>query len=190
VARILILYCTGGGQTAKIAGRMADIARGHGHAVDVVDVEAAPPDLTPAAYDAVIIGAPIRNRRLPTVIRDFITAHRAALAGRPGAFFSVSLAAASRIATVRRFVAGVVDPSLREAGWQPARVGGFAGVLPSSRWSWLERQIALLFLGWPRGKVTPSRDREYTDWAAVERFGEAALADLAATSSASGGGRP
>jgi menaquinone-dependent protoporphyrinogen oxidase len=188
MARLLIVYGTMNGQTAKIAGRMAELTRGQGHAVDLVDAGAAPPGQSPASYDAVIVGGWVRGGKHPRAIRDFVVAHRADLAGRPATFFSVSLFAASRRAEDRERAEAATRAFLDETGWQPTRAATLAGALRYTRWGWLGRRVMRLIWtvvaarsGWSPATLPTdlARDYEYTDWAAVERLVADLLADLA-----------
>lgn len=52
---------------------------------------------------------------------DWVTSHRAALADRPSAFFSVSLTAADDTDEAREATQRCIDDFLAETGWTPAR---------------------------------------------------------------------
>jgi menaquinone-dependent protoporphyrinogen oxidase len=196
MARLLIVYGTMNGQTARIAGRMAEVARGQGHAVDLVDVKAMPRDLTPTAYDAAIIGGWVRGGQHPRALRDVVVAHRAALDGMPTAFYSVSLFAASRRAEDRARAEAVVQAFLDETGWRPTRAEVVAGALRYSRWGWLGRRMMRFIWttvaarqGWSPATLPTdvSHDYEYTDWAAVDSLVAGLLSDLAPTPAAAVG---
>lgn len=160
VARILVLYATIEGHTARIAERIADILRSHGHRVDVRPACA---EAVFSGYDAVVIGASIHYGRHPAELRALVRAHRAALAARPGAFFSVSLSAKERY--LQRF--------LRQVGWRPQHTATFAGALQYSKYGPLKRLVMLVFVTLAGRDTDTSRDYEYTDWNAVDRFSEA-----------------
>jgi menaquinone-dependent protoporphyrinogen oxidase len=193
---MLIVYGTMNGQTARIAEHMAEMAREQDHAVDLVDVEAMPRDLTPAAFDAAIVGGWVRGGRHPRALRDFVVAHRAALDGMPTAFFSVSLFAASRRAEDRARAEAVVRAFLDETGWRPARAAAVAGALRYSRYGWLwKRVMRFIWMtvaarqGWSPATLPSdvARDYEYTDWAAVDRLVTGLLSDIAVTPAAAVG---
>src|SRR5215831_4816413 len=96
--RILIAYTSSYGQTAKIAGRMADLLMASGEAVTLVNAGNHPRDLHAGEFDGVIIGGSIiAGRHQPALVR-FARDHRALLNALPSAFFSVSGSAASPLA--------------------------------------------------------------------------------------------
>ncbi|MGH1565355.1 flavodoxin domain-containing protein [Mumia sp. DW29H23] len=169
MSRILILYGSTEGQTATIAEHVADVVRGHGHDVDVADVKRSR-RLRLDPYDAVVVGASIHMGKHDHRVVDFVTRHREALEHVPSAFFSVSLAAHGDEGTAERYV----EELERRTGWRPAVVARFAGALRYTRYGILKRHMMKrIALDKPGGLGTDiSRDYEYTDWAAVERFAD------------------
>lgn len=169
MSRILIAFATIDGQTARVAERVGAVLARSGHAVASMPAEA--PGLAPALaeHDAVIVGAGIRyghhSRRLEATIRE----HRDVLAARPNAFFSVSLSAGgpgARPASAARYV----EEFIAGTGWQPGRTATFAGALRYTKYGALIRFLMRLIVGVAGGDTDTSRDYEYTDWQAVERF--------------------
>lgn len=169
MARILILHATIEGQTARVAARIAQYLRDRGHAVDEHRAETAPPNLDLAGFDAVIVGASVHYGRHPACLLALVRKYRAALAHRHSAFFSVSLSARSKPQAAQRYV----QKFLRQAGWQPQQAATFAGALPYSRYATWKRLLMRAFVGLAGGDTDASRDYEYTDWYAVDRFAEA-----------------
>jgi menaquinone-dependent protoporphyrinogen oxidase len=169
MARVLILYATVEGQTAKVAARIAQHLHGRGHAVDSQRAETAPADLDLDGFDAVIVGASVHYGRHPGHLRALLRRHGAALAARRGAFFSVSLSARTKPPVAQRYLGNF----LRQAGWQPQHTATFAGALPYSRYAGWKRLLMMAFVGLAGGDTDASRDYEYTDWDAVERFAAA-----------------
>ena len=170
--RILMLYATTEGQTARIAERMAQRLRDQGHGVDARPADAAGASLDLTAYDGVIVGASVHYGRHPGYLRALVRGHRAALAERPSAFFSVSLSGGgpgAKPKAARRYL----KTFLRQAGWQPQQTASFAGALKYSMYGAFKRILMIAFVGLPGGDTDTSRDYEYTDWGAVERFGDA-----------------
>jgi menaquinone-dependent protoporphyrinogen oxidase len=116
-----------------------------------------------------MVGASIHYGRHPRLLRTMIRRQRAALAERPGAFFSVSLSAGgpgAKPAAAQRYL----QRFLRETGWQPRQAASFAGALQYSKYGPLKRLVMIAFVGLAGGETDTSRDYEYTDWDSVERF--------------------
>jgi menaquinone-dependent protoporphyrinogen oxidase len=100
-----------------------------------------------------------------------VRSHRAALEARPSAFFSVSLSGGgpgAKPEAARRYL----EVFLRQTGWHPQQTATFAGALPFSRYGAFKRLLMVVFVGLGGGDTDTSRDYEYTDWDAVERFAE------------------
>ena len=172
MSRILLLYATIEGQTARIAERIAHTLRHQGHSVEVLPADTARSDLDPAAYDAVIVGASIHYGHHPAYLRTLIRRHRDVLATRPGAFFSVCLSAGGprpKPMAAQRYL----DNFLRRTGWQPPLTASFAGALKYSLYGPIKRRVMIVIVGLGGGNTDTSQDYEYTDWDAVERFADA-----------------
>jgi menaquinone-dependent protoporphyrinogen oxidase len=172
MSRVLVVYCTVEGHTARIAGRIARALGERGHTVQSLRAEATGTDLDPAAFDAVIIGASIHYGRHPGYLRALVRRHREALASRPSAFFSVSLSAGgpgAKPAAAQRYL----ERFLRQTGWRPHLSANFAGALCYSRYGAFKRLLMIAFVGLAGGNTDTSRDYEYTDWEAVDRFSDA-----------------
>ena len=178
MARILLLYATTEGQTGLIAERIAHTLREQGHNVEMLPADTTQPDLNPAAYDGVMVGASIHYGHHPAYLHKLISRHRAVLAARPCAFFSVSLSAGGprpKLAAAQRYL----DKFMRRTGWQPQLVASFAGALKYSVYGPIKRRVMIVFMTLGGGETDTSRDYEYTDWAAVERFAQAYVQRLA-----------
>jgi menaquinone-dependent protoporphyrinogen oxidase len=167
----LILYATIEGQTARIAERIAQALRDRGHAAETCPAKEGPAGLEVAKYDGVIVGAPIHYGRHPAYLRSLVRNQRAALEARPSAFFSVSLSGGgpgAKPKAARRYL----EVFLRQTGWQPQQTATFAGALRFSKYGAFKRMLMVMFVGLGGGDTDTSRDYEYTDWDAVERFAE------------------
>jgi menaquinone-dependent protoporphyrinogen oxidase len=170
--RILLLYATTEGQTELIAERVARTLREKGHNVEMLPADTAGPGPDPANYDGVMIGASIHYGHHPAYLHKLVRRHGNALAARPCAFFSVSLSAGGprpKLAAAQRYL----DKFMRKTGWRPQLTASFAGALKYSLYGPIKRRVMIVFMTLGGGETDTSRDYEYTDWDAVERFAEA-----------------
>jgi menaquinone-dependent protoporphyrinogen oxidase len=183
MTRMLVLYGTTEGQTARIARRLAETLRKEGCEVDVVDSRHLPAGFSMRGYDAALIGASIHAGGFQHAVRDFVEEHLADLQRIPAAFFSVSLTEAYPPGThlpERAELHEHVSRFLGQTGWQPQRIVGFAGALAYSRYGFFKRLVMKSIArqaGMPRDT---SRDYEYTDWIGVAHFGKEFAAALKA----------
>lgn len=167
--RILIAYASIDGQTARIAQRVGAVLTHAGH--KVTSMPADDPGLARALgeHDAVIVGGGIRYGHHARYLEAAIREHFVAIATRPNAFFSVSLSAGgpgARPAEAARHVAKFLE----RTGWTPQRATSFAGALRYTKYNPFIRLMMRLIVGAAGGDTDTSRDYEYTDWQAVERF--------------------
>jgi len=180
MARILVLYSTYDGQTARIAERVASVLQRSGHAARLRAADAVSGDDSAAAgeiaaADAIVVGAAIRYGHHSRELEKLVRAHAPALSGRPNAFFSVCLSAGgpgAKPVAARAYI----EDFCRAARWQPGEVASFAGALQYSKYNPFIRFMMRLIVGFAGGETDTSRDYEYTDWAAVERFASSVAA--------------
>lgn len=169
--RILICYATKHGQTEKIARVLARELEAVGHPVDLFDVEHISPKIRVAAYEGVIVGAPVYSGAFPRHLRQWVRDHAKSMTARPGAFFSVSLGILETDRNVRRDQEEIVENFLAISDWEPKLWRIFAGAFNYSKSGWLAR-LRLQRAARRAGLPEDGHDREFTDWGAVS-----ALAD-------------
>lgn len=176
--RILLIYASEHGQTARIADRMARAARDAGAEVTVVEVGDAA-GLRLGDHDVVVGGASVHAGHHQRSLTAWARRHAAGLAGMPSAFFSVSLTAAEQTAESGATTRGYLDQFLEETGWTPDLTVCFAGALQYREYDFMTRLLMRLMMRHGGHPTDTSRDYDYTDWEAVEKFGRrcAALAE-------------
>jgi len=166
---ILLTFHSHEGQTAKIADRIAARLRASGIDVDVRAVDAAP---APDRYDAVVFGDSIRFERHSRALRRYLGKHRDVLVNRPTAMFQVSMTSAGTDADHVAKAAEMADKLVRQAQVQPDLVELFAGAIAYSKYGWVTKRVMRSIARREGNGTDMSRDHEYTDWAAVDRFAE------------------
>jgi menaquinone-dependent protoporphyrinogen oxidase len=185
---IAVLYATREGQTRRIAEHIAATLRARDYMVDVIDVGRELPakfDLT--RYAAAVVAASIHVGKHEKEMVAFVKAHRPELERIPTAFLSVSLSEAgaedpSASAERRQRAAANVNVTisrfLRDTGWNATHVHPVAGALLYRQYGAIVR-LVMRFIARQTGATTDtSRDHEYTDWAALDRFADELVADV------------
>jgi len=170
MARVLIVYASRNGQTGKVARCIAATIREQGHVPEIADAARLPEDLDLRQFGAVIVGSPVIGGGYMRPVVRFIRKHRALLARRPSAFFSVGLAVLSQTSDGRAQTMRLVEKLLARTGWRPEQVELIAGALPYTRYGPLVRWAMRRIVAKEGGDVDVTRDHEYTDWSAVDRF--------------------
>jgi menaquinone-dependent protoporphyrinogen oxidase len=178
MGKVLILYGSSEGQTAKIAHHIAGVIREEGYTVDVVDGRTLPAHFSLEPYTAAIIGASIHVGDYQKYIRAFIQRHHEALERIPTAFFSVSLTEAYPDPAEKVPLEQLMAAFLQKTGWHPQNVASFAGALAYSKYGFLKRFVMQRIARRAGASTDPTRDYEYTDWEAVTRFAETFVAAL------------
>jgi len=170
MAAILVAYGTGR-QTAKVAEYVGDDLAERGHDVTLTAVgNASAVDVE--AFDGVLVGSPVNNRsHLPEVV-EFVEANRETLSGRPSAFFQLSFASIVPSRWAQEGAGEFVDDLVERTGWQPDRVGLFAGAVRYTQYDFVTRLAFKLFSAVTTGDTDTSRDYEYTDWREVDGFAD------------------
>jgi menaquinone-dependent protoporphyrinogen oxidase len=179
MADILVVYGTTEGHTAKIAARIAETARTHGHRVVIQNAAALPSNFQVDRFDGVIIGGSVHRGMHQAALRAFVERYLPVLRGNPTAFFSVSLSAADP-----ETVADATDMAiafLEETGWQPTHLAVFAGALVYTQYDSFTRLLMKLIVRRAgRPDTDTMRDYVYTDWSTVEAFTERFVGSLMA----------
>jgi menaquinone-dependent protoporphyrinogen oxidase len=168
MTRVLIVYGTTNGHTAKIAAAAAATLREAGIEVEVIEAKRGWP--RPEDFDAVIVAASVHGGTYQRAVRRWASANAAALNRRPGAFISVCLGVLQREEKVQREVLAIMARFLAAAGWRPLFTTTVAGALLYTQYNPLMRWIMKRIAGRAGGDADTSRDYVYTDWAALRVF--------------------
>jgi menaquinone-dependent protoporphyrinogen oxidase len=181
-----ILYATREGQTWKIAEYVAARLREQGLQTDVMNL-ADRPHVELTRYAAAVLAASVHYGKHEREMRRFVRRHVAQLNVMPAAFISVTLSEAgverpSATPEERaRFAADVqrvVDAFSNETGWRPKRAKPVAGALLYTKYNFLVRFIMKRIAKANGAETDTSRDYEYTDWAALDRFADELAGDF------------
>lgn len=170
--RILIVYGTHHGQTAKIARRMSDWLTTAGNSVTLVDIRHVPHHLDLRQFDRVIVGGSVEFGHHQHRLRRFVRRHHDALSTIPSAFFSVSGAAGGRTEAERAPARGYLGDFLRETAWHPGLSATIGGAMAYTKYNPLLRWITRRASAKVGGPADTTRDHEATDWGDVQRFAE------------------
>lgn len=174
-AKVLVLYSTAEGQTAKIADVIADVVREHGHEATALDVKDAH-GTVPEGYDGIIVGGSIHMGKHDRHVVELVRDNLEVLRRLPSAFFSVSLAAHGDPVEAE----GYVESFEQETGWKPNAVATFAGALLYTQYNFVKRHMMKKIAEDKPGSLGTDvrRDYVYTEWYGVRRFAEDFVSEL------------
>jgi menaquinone-dependent protoporphyrinogen oxidase len=178
VAKTLLIYHGIYGHTRKISEAIRDEVIRLGGELDIVEI-ASFSVAEAERYDAIVLGAAIRNGKHNRAVLDLIRHHQPLLDAKPSAFFSVSLVARKPAKNTPE-TNPYVKTFLARSPWQPKLVGVFAGDLDYQRYRFSDRHIIRFIMTLTGGPTDLDTKVEFTDWEAVRQFG-AQVASLAGT---------
>lgn len=175
MSRLLIIYGTTDGQTAKIARAVAQTWRDNGSKADVILADKAGTLPKPEDYDGIVVAASLHAGGYQRTVRRWVRNHAEVLTSKTTVFLSVCLGVLQTEPRVREALDRLAREFFRETGWTPTMTKFVAGALHYSRYGWLTRRI-MRSIARKGGMETDIRqDYEFTDWADLAIFAKGFL---------------
>jgi menaquinone-dependent protoporphyrinogen oxidase len=168
--KLLVVYATTDGMTARIAERIGETARAAGSRADVLNAAALPKGFDPSSYDGILLGASMHVQGYQRAATRFVRHCGEALRTRPSGFFSVCLSILSTSSEERAESRRIAERFPAKLGWNPEIIEIIAGALMFSRYGVLRRMAMKAIAKKEMGSVDATRDTVFTDWEAVDRF--------------------
>lgn len=168
--RVLVLYGTTDGHTAKIAHAVADTLGTEGCSLVLADAASPCRTLTPERYDAVIVAASLHVGGFQRSVKRWVRAHAQALNDRPTAFLPVCLGVLEVNPMTQMNLERIVQRFLDATRWSPTRRHFVAGATPYTRYGFLKRWMIRRIVAKNGGDTDTTHDVEYTDWNDLREF--------------------
>ena len=168
MSRILVLYGTTDGQTAKIASALGNALRMQGSDVDVVQAGRDAP--APDGYAGIIVAASLHGGKYQRPVRIWASKYAQTLNEKTTAFLSVCLAVLQQEPKVQQELSTIIGRFLTSACWRPTLTKPVAGALLYSRYNPFKRWVMKRIVQKGGGDTDTSRDYEYTDWDDLRGF--------------------
>jgi len=175
--RVLIVYATREGHSARIAKFVEEVIRSNKGRCETYDAAKLGGTLDLSGFSHAFVIASVHGGKHEPEMVQFVKSRRGELEHMYSVFLSVSLSQAgaedeaaqpnkrARAAGDAQFM---IDSFLRETGWHPMRAEPVAGTLAYSKYNPVMRLI-MKWISWRAGGATDtSRDYCYTDWIALE----------------------
>jgi menaquinone-dependent protoporphyrinogen oxidase len=187
--KAVVFYATRQGQARRVAERVADDLRARQTGVDVFDVRNLPPRIDWTPYDFACVIASVHAGQHEREMVRFVGRYRNELERVGASFLSLTLseAGAEDPAKPRELreqsradVQRMIDTFLTETGWRPERILPVAGALAYSKYNMFIRFVMKRIARKAGAPTDTSRDYEFTDWAAIDRFVAEAVAQTPA----------
>jgi menaquinone-dependent protoporphyrinogen oxidase len=174
-----IFYATREGHGKRVAEHIAERLRAQRFDVDVCNVKDSPELIDTQPYQLAFVIASVHLGHHEREILRFVKSHRADLVRLGAPFLSLTLSEAgaedSGAPTEKRTAAAadarrMIDVFVQETGWRPAYMLPVAGALTYSKYNFIIKLIMKAIARRAGGPTDTSRDYEFTDWAALDRF--------------------
>jgi len=176
--KILAIYGSEYGQTEAVIRRIAGVLESYGHGVAIHRADAVPGGRVAPEFDAVLVGASVIMGRYQRYVRTFVQGNLGVLSRLPTAFVSVNGHSPETLPEWRAAAGGYVAKFLGETHWSPRWTATFSGALRYTRYGAVTRWIMKKISARVGGPTDTTRDYEFTDWAAVDRFAAEISRDL------------
>ena len=181
MSRVLVVYGTTDGQTAKISQTIRARLAAGGHDVAIFDAAGAPSDIT--TYDAAVVAASVHAGGYQRDVKRWVGKHADALRDKPNAFVSVCLGVLQQQdPNAQQELQRILERFFETTGWRPAETKIVAGALKYTKYNFLKRWVMKRIVAKAGGETDTSRDYEYTDWPDLNRFADRFGARARATS--------
>ena len=166
---VLVIFGSTDGQTRKIAGFVAQALHARGLKADLVDSATPAADAVQPRYAAAVLAGSLHEHLHQKSLQHFAQANVGWLNAIPTLFLSVSLEAAMDDAVDRHQAQHHLQCFLDVTGLKPLAACPVAGALRYTHYDWLRRTMVKLIARQMGADTDTTHDREYTDWAALER---------------------
>ena len=171
ICEVPVFFATSEGQTRRIAKRIASVLHDLGldsYAIDMAGPEAAKVDWN--GVRGALVGASIHVGKHQKAAARFVRTHAANLTRVPSAFFSVSLAAASKNAKEVEAAQNLARAFPPACGWAPARIESVAGRLAYREYGFFIRLVMKRIAKKEGAPTDTSRNYEMTNWEQVDKL--------------------
>jgi len=182
-----IFYATREGHGKHVAEHIAESLREQRFDVDVCNVKDSPELIDTQPYQAAFVVASVHLGRHEREIVRFVKSHRLDLVRLGAPFLSLTLSEAGAEDPAappekRRAAAAdaqrMIDLFVQETGWRPAYVLPVAGALTYSKYNFFIKMVMKAISRRAGGPTDTSRDYDFTDWAALDRFVRRAITQV------------
>jgi len=163
--KILIVYASVEGQTAKIADFAAEYITQAGHDVVLANADD-PATIDFQNTDAVVLAAPVHQRMHPKTFEAFIEASKSALAQHRTLLISVSLSAA--FPEGLRDAEKYIEELKTRTGFEPDAELMIAGAVRITQYDYFAMQLIQHVVLRDRDYDVSAGEQEFTDWKALK----------------------
>lgn len=168
--KVLVLYYSRGGHTAKISQAIAEQIS-QDNRCDVFHINEITPEFDWQQYDTIALGACVLYGSYHKSVFEFVTRYQSQLSAVPNSFFCVNVVARNpekRIPENNKYL----QKFLSLSPWQPGDVKIIAGKVDYPSWTWYDSLAIRLIMKMTNGPTDPKAVIDYTDWQDVKDYAQ------------------
>jgi len=178
--RAAVFYATREGQAERVAERVANDLRARGVDTDVVNVKHVHGEFDWRGYDAAFVIASVHLEHHEKEMIEFVEHSKRELDRRHAPFLSLTLSQAGAEEAIHNTpeqrekahadALRMIEAFTADTGWHPEHALTVAGALAYSKYNFLVKWIMKLIAHKAGFEGPTTRDYEFTNWPAVDRF--------------------
>ena len=168
--KVLVLYWSHDGHTARVARTICETIGAEGHCAEMMNViEADREGVDLDRYDIIVMGAAIRHGHFSKLFIDFANKNAGKLSSKPNSFFNLTLIARKpEKATLEGNV--YARKFVQNSLWKPQEVKCFAGKVDYPNWSFFDAIQIQLIMSMTKGPTSRNVVCDYTNWDDVKAY--------------------
>jgi len=177
--RAAVFYATREGQSQRVAERVATGLRARRVEVDVINVKDVRGSIDWTGYKMAFVVASVHSGHHEKEMVEFVRRSKDHLTAMQAPFLSLTLSQASaedpkatlvQRETAREDALQMIYDFARDTGWQPSHILPVAGALTYSKYNFLVKFVMKRIARKAGFEGPTTRDYEFTNWPAVDRF--------------------
>ena len=170
MARILIVYGTSHGHTAKICRRIGLMLSLDDHKVELRQADQLPAETRIADFDGVLVAGSVNYGKHQPCLAELVTRHAETFNRIPSAFLSVCGALAGSWPDGPATAAKYVSDFIAQTGWHPNVTRSVAGEVAYTRYPFFTRMVMKLISARTGRPTDTSRNWAFTSWPEIDEF--------------------
>lgn len=166
----VLIYDSIEGQTRKISKHIEALLKSNHHSCVTILATDEDAIFDPVDAIGIIVCAPVHTGTFPKSVYRLLKRQHSELMAHPGAFISVSLAAASGDKSEVKEIDKIVHALSEDTGWWPVATHNAAGALKYIEYDFFKKWIMKRISKKSDGPTDTSQDYEFTNWDALDKF--------------------
>ena len=168
--KVLVVYWSHDGHTARISRRICETIRAEGHEAVMMEImEASREGVDLESFDVILLGCAVRYGAFHKEFVKYVTKNKEILDRKPNSFFNVCAIARNPVkATLEGNV--YARKFVESSPWKPKEVKCFAGKVDYPNLRAFDAYCIQLIMMMTKGPTDRKSVSDFTDWEDVSRY--------------------